>query len=215
MKLFKKTAIIILLCSLCVSMLTGCGKENKDDQSDNGKKTYQKGTLTTTDFQSEYLGLKFTAPEGYIMATEEDIDSLIQFSAETIYTDASQATIDYAMANTVYEMMVSAPIGVPNTVVTVEKLSLSNMTEEQYIEELKLEILKAEGVDYSFGTISSVKIAGQSYSNLTATFQSGGVEGFQDYYIRKIDNRMVGIIITYTEDTRTDMETLLAAFVAL
>ena len=70
---------------------------------------YEKGTLTSNSLKSSYLNISFTAPSGYIMATEEEIDSMVSFAGEIIYKDQYNEIIDYAKANVVNEMFVQNP----------------------------------------------------------------------------------------------------------
>ena len=45
--------------------------------TDTSDSPYEKGTITDTDFQSEWLNLKFTPPETVVMNTEEELQSVM------------------------------------------------------------------------------------------------------------------------------------------
>ena len=45
---------------------------------------YEKGTITDTDFQSEWLNLKFTPPETVVMNTEEELQSVMKQGQTTL-----------------------------------------------------------------------------------------------------------------------------------
>jgi hypothetical protein len=119
------------------------------------------------------------------------------------------------MANTVYEMMVSSIIGSPNIILIVEKLPLNNMTEEQYVEALKTQVtepIAAMGFDMVFSASSTVSVAGKTFTMIPAEIP--GIAN-QDYYIKRYDNRMAVLIVSYSEDTIGEAETLLGAFRAI
>jgi hypothetical protein len=198
-----KKALAVALSMLFSLFLTpACTADEAD---------YVKGTLTETRFESEYLNLRFTLPEDYILATEEDMISMMNLGADFI--DMDEKILDYAMVTTVYEMMASSPIGLPNVIVMAEKLTLSNMTEEQYIEALKNQLSRLKNLTYTVhGELASIKIAGQQYKKLSVKTTINGVAVMQDYSIRKSGNRIIAVITTYTEETIADLDKLMSGF---
>ena len=199
-------------------MLTACsgdkgGGDTPEDSKPAGKIEYEKGLLTETSFESKFIGIRFTLPEGFVMATAEDIDEMMGIGAEIVGLD--QKTVDYANLTTVYEMMASAPAGSPNVIVLAEKLLLRSISENQYIDALKEQLKNLSTMDYTFGEeITSVNIAGREYKKLTAYANANGVDIMQDYIIRKSDNRIVGFITTYTEDNTEALDKLMNGFSA-
>ena len=173
--------------------------------------SYVRGTLTDTSFESEHLNLKFTVPDGFIMGTEDEILNMMDMGADIL--DLDQKMVDFAMISTVYEMLVSSPFGVPNLILMAEKQMLRNVTEDQYLEALKSQLVNVSGMDYQFDSeITDATIAGQKYRKLTTDVEAYGQAMIQDYIFRKLDDRMVGFIITYTEETRSEMEKLINSF---
>ncbi len=176
---------------------------------------YVKGTLTADSMVSNYLNLRFDVPQGYVMATEEEIDQMVVFAGETIYTDADKQKLDYAKASTVYEMFVQSPTGLPNISVCVEK-TMANLTASMYLDALKSQLLSIDSMEYTVGDgVASASLAGQDYKVMTASVTYNDVEMIQEYYVRKQDDRIVGIIVTYSQDTAADKDALLSAFTAL
>ncbi len=203
-----------LLCMLMVGVTlatSACSKEKTDGEAAGGAKKveYVRGTLTENSFKSEYLNMSFEMPEGYVMATEEDLIELSDLGAEQL--DGSQAVIDFSKANTVYEMMVSNMQGVPNISVMTEKLMLSNIKEEQYIESLK-GVLESLGMPYTFEEAYTKEFLGQNYTILPAVLEMEGLKIYQDYMILVQDKRAQCIISTYMDDTKAEAETLLQTF---
>ncbi|MCL2411607.1 MAG: hypothetical protein FWC97_08195 [Treponema sp.] len=183
---------------VCIAFLTlvNCGRASG----------YERGILTETGFESKYLDIRFTLPEGFIMATEEDMRLMMGIGA-----DITGANTNFVNMTTVYEMMASAPVGLPNVILMVERLILSNITTEQYFDILKNNLSDIDTIDYEFGDqITSVEIAGQIYKQLSASIP--GWDVFQNYTFRRQGNRMVGFITTYSLDTKEELEILMNGF---
>ncbi len=173
---------------------------------------YIKGTLSDTSMESEYLGIRFDVPEGYIMSTPEEIDSYIDFGGELVFKDESKQILDYAKANTVYEMMAHAPSGNPNVLLCCERVP-DNMTVENYIEAVSSQLISiAELSYYMDGELYTTIIGGQEYTVLPMTCQNEGVELYQEYMVRRHEKRMVSIIISYDGYTFDEAQELIDAF---
>ena len=185
-----------------------------NDEDVPGSHSYEKGLLTETGYESRYLDIRFTVPEGFLMATQDDINAMMNIGAEVV--GLNEMLIDYANLATVYEMMVSTPIGTPNVVVYVEKLMLSNMTVEQYFEAFRLQLYiltELTEINYEFSDeIVFTDIAGQSYKQFTAEMRMAGQSLIQRFFMRKIDNRIVCITATYTPNTEEAVIALMQEF---
>jgi hypothetical protein len=210
MKKSKLRASLLMMMLVVATLFSGCNKK------DSNEKEYVKGTVTDDTYESEFLNLSFKAPEDYSMVPEETLDQYLQFASETMYKDADKKMIDYAKAVTVYEMMCAEnTTNTPNVNIVVENLSGKKITVDEYIEQSK-EQLENSGIEYTFGdTINDVEIAGEKYRELDCVGNYSGQEVLQQMYIRKVNDRMVVLTVTYTDDTAEAKEALLAGFTAL
>jgi hypothetical protein len=187
-----------MIMAVCIAflLLTNCSKSSD----------YERGILTETSFESKYLDIKFTLPEGFVMATEEDMLQMMGIGADI--TKVNKKIIELT---TVYEMMASAAVGYPNVSVMVEKPLLSNITIEQYFDVLKKNLLKVKNMDFVIDDqITSVEIAGYNYKQVSASLSGSSV--LQNYIFRKQGGRMIGFIITYTSDTEQELDILMSGF---
>ncbi|MBP3568749.1 MAG: hypothetical protein J6K04_06225 [Lachnospiraceae bacterium] len=180
--------------------------------------TYVKGTITDSGFESEWMNLRFTTPEGAAMVSQEEIDALMQKGSEVIYGDDAEATMDYAALTTVTEMMAQFAEG-SNVIVQVEKLPAlySFMTAEDYLGIL-VETLKTScsNAGFEFAADESMyteEIDGEEYLGITtATDYGTGILVYQDYIVRKKECRMVSIIFSYTEESVESVKRLAESF---
>lgn len=210
MKKSKLRVSLLMMMLVVVAMFSGCNKK------DSSKNEYAKGTVSEDAYESKFLNLSFKTPEGYTMVPEETLDQYVQFASDIIYNDEDQKTINYAKAVTVYEMMCAeSTTNSPNVNIVVENLLGKKVTEEEYIEQSK-EQLENSGIEYTFGeTTKDVELAGEKYTKLDCVGNYSGQEVLQQLYVRKVDDRMLVLTVTYTEDTEEAKDTLLAGFSAL
>lgn len=191
--------------------MTACG----------GGAKYSKGTLTDSGFESEWMGIRFNAPEGYVVATQEELDSFIsagQDFVEEAYEENGQKVINYNDVTTVYELMTYLPdpenpaAGDPNLSLAAEKTTLSV---DKYIEALKSQMETLfSGVPITWDDAVSAKVGGLDCDKYTATMDYGFATMNQSYYITKKDGRMIYFIVSYTPEHEADVDTLMSAFEA-
>jgi len=210
--------LVFVIATISSLLLIGCGSDvnrvtdpsttpPNSPSASAGNVEYQKGILTDKNWESRFLDLRFTMPSGYVMATESEVRGMMEIAADVV-------NIDYSKLSTVYEMMATSfPSGHPNVIVMVEKLSLSNMTIEQYVAALKIQLSSITTMTYSFSSdLTDVTIAGHVYKQFSAECQANGMTILQNIILRKIDNRVAGLIVSYTESTKSEMEILMKGF---
>lgn len=217
-KRFHKLILIAIIFTFVFSM-NACSK-NEGNTSDN-KETeittekvaeFEKGTQTETGFESEWLDLRFTLPEGFVMSTEEELLALIDLGKDYI-DENSDLNIDYDNLESYYEMMASDVTTGASVLLMVENLKLSNITLEQYLETLKTQL---ETLSYtSVADVKTETIAGNEYSNMQMQGNQNGVVFTQYYVLRKIDNKITGFIITLPENSSIEeYNTIINSFTA-
>ena len=150
--------------------------QDADSQSEDTKETpYEKGTITDTDFQSEWLNLKFTPPETVVMNTEKELQSVMKQGQSTLEESSGVELGEDALSGTVYEMMASSVSGFPNVSLVVEDAALENMTVDQYFLAAQ-QMLDATGIPASFKAFSMC--LSDSYPILLITVSAGKVISF-------------------------------------
>ena len=198
-----KKLLAMLLCFVFVcGVFAGCGG--------NSKVAYKPGETNGDVFTSEWIGIEFTKNDDYIYATDEELLEMLDASADAYYYDQATDTeiVDYAKANSVIEMMATSLNG-DNVLLMTEKLALSNITMDQYIESFQTQM---DGQGMTYEGRSTKTFAGKEFVSITYSLDIGIVL-YQDYYLYKQDNRMVAIIVTYFDTETRDM--LLDCFKAI
>lgn len=171
--------------------------EDSQIETENVKKTYSKGILTATSYESSYFDLKFNAPEGWVMQTADEISE--QYGEDTDLLK--------------YEMSASNAYSGEVIVVSMEKLPSKNLTIEQYIdisiinmqETAEFEILSRDGTKV---------IAGNTYNTMSfnITDAASGLNVNADYYVRKVEDRIICIMTMYLPGNQANAEVGINAF---
>lgn len=176
---------------------------------------YVKGTSTETGFESEWLGLRYTAPEGMVMSTEEELNEVMGMGQEMLSEDFSELQLEYAKMSSVYEMMSKNEAGTTNIIVTVEKLPSSNFSVEDYAEAIKTNLKAVTTIAYTISDdLETVSVGGSDFTKITAQADYSGVNMHQDYYVRVIGDRAVSMALTYVDETASEAEAIINAFEA-
>lgn len=195
----KKLLSIILVISAI--MMTACAT-----------KTYERGVYTENGFDSEFIGFRYTTPEGYYMADEEQLAELMGLSLEVLGDSITEQQKAYTELSTVFEMMVSDPTGACNMNITVEN---NDAPMGKYIEAFKAQIQNVPGMEVTLNEgMEEATIAGTVYQKLTASVVAYGVAMNQEYYVAQIGDRKVGIALTYFEGMEAGRDALLDGFAA-
>ena len=211
------------LCGISVLPVLAENTEQTADSADTASEAdtgstsdtpYEKGTITDTDFQSEWLNLKFTPPETVVMNTEEELQSVMQQGQSTLEESSGVELGEDALSGTVYEMMASSISGFPNVSVVVEDAALENMTVEQYFLAAQ-QMLDATGMGYTYSDVTDTQIAGQDFQVMETSVTINDYEVLQKYCTRKQGGKFVSIILSYTTDTTAEADEILAAFTPL
>lgn len=201
----KKRITAILLTSVLMTgmFITGCesksnGGNNKASVNKEEKqKSYVKGNLTESSFESEYLNLKYTLPENFVMSTTEEMLEMSDLGAEISEIDLKK--YEYSKALLVYEMMAVDVTGTQNVMVVSEKLASSNITVDKYISGLKSQFKNLKEMDYKINEeVITKEIAGHTYSVLSMSAMGGIV--LQEYHVRIEDGRAIAIIVTAPDE---------------
>ncbi len=161
-----------------------------DDEEN--EKEYEKGILTDTSYESEFVGVKYTAPDGWVLASESELAELP--------TDEK----------TTWEMQAFSSLDGSNIVLATEKLPMKNMTLSMYITFLTNSLKNNDQL-----TVSDIKeygtmiIAGEEYHILSYTAIQNGISLTQTFYLRKINTYMIAITVT---SAGTPNEDILSGF---
>lgn len=189
--------------------------ETEEEKGQEEADSYVKGAITDDGWVSEYWNLRYTAPEDIFMLSEEGLDAVMGISKDKISENYTEQQQKYLEMTTLYEMMSSSSAGDVNVVVTVEKLMMKGMTAESYTKAAVFQLrLMKDPVMEILDDSNTTEIAGETYNVINAATEQNGVQWHQDYYIRVVGDRAIGILISYTDATGDKAAEILDSFSA-
>ena len=238
----KKTIALLLTAGLLAALLAGCSQTastssapaseapsaSEPEPSPSAEPTpeptpseapaageYTPGTRTDTGYESEALGLQFTLGENMVMASDEEINSLMGQAADLMYEDpeTGEQILDTAQLTVVYEMMAADVTTGSNAIIAAEKLPLANLTEEQYIAAMEQQMAQTT-MSIDFGEPSPVTLGNTEFLSLQYETDAGnGAVMQQNMLLKKIGDRMM--LITLSAPDQAGLDALLACFAPL
>lgn len=208
-KIFAAMAILILLLS---ATLTGCkdlGGSSQPSESD------IKGEWTDGVYANKFFNLKFTLPEGWNAASDEEILEIMNLGSELL-DDKDNMIQEMLKQKQIYNMMAADPTTGVNVSVVMENLALTvggtSYDAQEYADFTAEQLEAIEELNYTASDSKEVELAGETYVQLPMSVEISGISMEQAYYLRKLDKYMVCIIVTDTAGVGID--TLSAYFEA-
>lgn len=171
---------------------------------------YVKGIHTETGWESEWLGMRYTAADGVVMSTEEELDAVMSAGREALSEDFSEAQLVYAELTTVYEMMCTAPDQVTNLSVSVENVMME-MSVDTFVSVFKNTLSEVSAMSMTITNEGEdVTVAGNEFKKLQCSVDYEGMTIYQDYYLATKDTRAISIVVTYLD--AAEAEKLMSGF---
>ncbi|MDR0906629.1 MAG: hypothetical protein LBN00_10755 [Oscillospiraceae bacterium] len=172
------------------------------------------GTWSENTFTNEWINIKVTLPDGWRALTAEELQQSVGAGEEIIVNNGTnQAALDVAKMRTAYDFSVMAEVGVPNAMLMYENLALSpltkNLDESGYFDSMKTQFEAMADLGYSVLESDETVIAGEKYFVGKLSLMDGAA--YQNYYFRKFDGAMIGVILTFTADTQADAESFISS----
>lgn len=145
---------------------------------------YKKGTVTDTTYESEFVGVKYTAPEGWEIVSQQELDAM------------------EAQTGTACELQAYNPADGSSVNIILEKLPADTITEEMYINSIVNSVEKAAEFDVeNISDSETYELAGQTYKVLSFTVSQNDVVYYQKYYVRQKGEYMIVVsAVSQSED---------------
>lgn len=195
--------LLAMALVLATLLMTACGGSGK---------SYTPGTFTSNGYETEFLGFRFTTPDGFVLSDEEELSQMMGMALDLMGDDVTEVQKKYAELTTIYELVVADSLGAANANITLEKTSVSV---DKYIELFKEQVTSMTAMSVSLNdTEEKVTLAGAEYTKLSASVASSGMVLNQEYYMRKVGDRMMCLTLTWVDGYEDEKEAILNGFAA-
>ena len=214
MKKTSKILLIVVSLVLVLITLAGCGNNTTNNTENNtenqtAKEAIARGVIDENNvYTSEFAGIKFTLPEGWVYSTDEQIANMMNVGVELL--NENKDNLSKILEQTaLYDMVANDQTNGTSVMVMFEK-SLLNVNEEFYLNNVKKGLESVTELDYQIsGEITTETVGGKEYKVLTATVPAYNM--VQKYYVVKKGDYFVDILVTYIDGV-VDLNAVLANF---
>ena len=182
----------------------GSEEESSEGESELSDDGFVMGTVEDGVYKSSFNELQFTAPEGFVFATEEEILAAMNIGAEVIGGEKGELYKQLAQQSTIYDMMAQNDETGDNIMVMYENLNaygegIADLYDvDMYVEAIESQFaaLESSGITYNQKEKATVNIGGKDYTKVDfeCEYTDYGINTTQAYYITKNGNYMVAII---------------------
>lgn len=175
---------------------------------------YQKGILTDTGFESQWLNLIFTTPEGLFTANQNDLDDLMGIGSEVYAVKESGQVFNYTELDSNMELWCGLS---HHTCVKLQVCMLPEeleiATAEEYLSILSDMYRTSPEGNYEISDITTEEFAGESYAKLEMTLSvKGETWKHQEFLVRFKGNRIIQVMFSYLADEEETSTRLKGAF---
>lgn len=236
----KRTIAALLTAALLATLLAGCGQTPAESQAEATPAptptaaptatpeptavptptatpepvTYTPGTRTENGYTNTSLGFLFTPSETMVLASEAEMQALIQNGADFVYGDApnSDQLMDQVEQTTAYEMVAVDVSTGSSVIIATEKLAMEGVDETQYIAAIQQQLSRVDAMQVTFDDPGTVTLGDTTFTGVTYTAAANGIQSSQTMLLKKIGNTMCLIVLAYSDPTQ--YPALLSCFTA-
>lgn len=220
-----KKLIALLLAGMMAAAMAACGStagstsaatessssETAQTEKSTDMSDFVRGKWDGDTYSNEFLNLKFTKPDGWKAASDEEVAEIMGLATE--YSEGGTAFSEaYAKAQNVYDMMTSNDTDKASVIVMAENLALSvggtSYDEKAYADVVSGQLEAQSSVKYAPKGSEEVTIGSNQYLMMTMSVNDGAMN--QYYLMRRVGKYMATVIISATP--ATDVKTILAQF---
>lgn len=185
---------------------------NKSSYETNTEEEYHKGTITKTGWESKFIGLRYTNPEGMTMSTEEELNEMNKFEDGTPSIIFDEDELGLARLITVVEMASMSDDKSIYVGVCVERL-IDETDVFQFIETFEAQMTRDPFRNYKLiSDDETVKIGNDDYIMVSYIISFNHVFRYQNSYFRVVNDRVIMILFNFNNEKARD--NILDAFTA-
>ncbi len=180
------------------------------------EKLFSRGRIEGQVYESSFLSLRFTAPEGWRYASDEELAARMGLSldiiGEDVFGDEAELAKTIAQQAVVHDMAAYAPDDSANVQLTVEDLEASGgaaLTEAEYAELLREQLLSLTDLRYEVDQPASGTLAGKPCTILLVRLPDYGMA--QRFCLLREGKYMISVVLTGTENALPDADALFSA----
>lgn len=166
--------------------------------------TYTPGVRTEDGYTNTSLGFLFSPSENMVLATEEEMQALMQNGADFVYGDApnSDQLMEQVQQTAAYELVAVDVATGSSVIIGTETLAMEGIDETQYIAAIQQQLSQVDAMQVTFDDPGTVTLGETTFTGVTYTAAANGMQSSQTMLLKKIDNTMCMIVLAYSDPTQ-------------
>lgn len=204
----KIIAIILAVCVIAAGAFVAVKFINEYQIQKEKEKigVLARGTIDGNVYTNTFADFTFTKPDSWSYSNDEGIAEFIGYDA----TKLNLNEIETALSENpvIYDMIVAGDafyansmlVSYENTLLSVER----KINEDEYIEILKENFSQSSGVTYKITETKNVNLGHTTFKRATLKLEAEGVNMTQYFYIKAIDQYVVGIMVNITSENNIE-----------
>lgn len=166
--------------------------------------TYTPGVRTEDGYTNTSLGFLFSPSENMVLATEEEMQALMQSGADFVYGDApnSDQLMEQVQQTAAYELVAVDVATGSSVIIGTETLAMEGIDETQYIAAIQQQLSQVDAMQVTFDDPGTVTLGETTFTGVTYTAAANGMQSSQTMLLKKIDNTMCMIVLAYSDPTQ-------------
>lgn len=217
MKKTIKTALSLIIAASLLLLMASCTFSEVLQKlfvgsMDDGTADFDMGVIESGTYVSDFSGMKFTLPKGWDFYDREE---LLQMSGLDENGDEDSLKKELLQKTTVYDMFAVDSVTGMSVIVLYENIKVQGMNPETfdaqaYAAALTGNLEKQTTIQYTKSGEQTVSVGGYEFLELSyeAYYPDYDFSIGQNYYIRKIDDFIMGIIVTEGDGSFDEMSPL-------
>lgn len=199
----KRTVALLLLSAVLAGLLSGCGNLGKE------KKLFSPGYWTENHFDSPFMNLRFTLPEGWVAAQADELAEMSAAADKAL--DIQRGGSGETPASVYhYELSAKDPATGTGVLILVHDYGMSTT---DYAAGLQ-NGAKSEGAAYTAGDTLNLDLAGRRFLVLPLTME-GQQAPYQRQYVRKEGDNLINVMMFTPDDGKDAFDELEVLFTKL
>lgn len=168
-----------------------------------------RGTINGNVYESKATGVKFTKPDNWVFASDEELAAIMNISNDYLYD--SDYLKELAEKSVAYDVMAQNPATGTNVGVAYQNMRTEAYSEQDYLDSVEFSTSLVSGVEFSFdGDAEWTTICGHKYLGQKIDVKIGDVNCKQVQYVRKIGKYVQ--VILFSVFSESEMSTLESMF---
>lgn len=166
--------------------------------------TYTPGVRTEDGYTNTSLGFLFSPSESMALATEEEMQALMQNGANFVYGDApnSDQLMEQVQQTAAYELVAVDVATGSSIIIGTETLAMEGIDETQYIAAIQQQLSQVDAMQVTFNDPDTVTLGETTFTGVTYTAAANGMQSSQTMLLKKIGNTMCLIVLAYSDPTQ-------------